>query len=460
MYRSQSATLPVCTCVPYRSHSGSASRPRTAIPVRQCTARPFGASPRAMELERRPGAVQHAHAVSAVSAASAASASIVIAPPPVSLWARRIQYQRQDTLRPATASHLRADSCALGPEQPRILSRAHVTAATTPTTTTAASPFAHHEPVPSSPSSVYSSVYSSIYSVDGTPSPLSPPATPYCSISSPIGTPFYPKPEDYGGYRFARLPQRLSARMPLEILPRAHWLSRVRSCLRLLIIVLSGAVVFMLMHTLSIYRGNRYLELRKGEIPMVWPAHTNLAPTIILTAVAGANFLASVAILSLGFKRSFRRPIRSRDLYRIVAGSFGVVLWAAALVVFHLLDRASKASLGRYSCTNQHQVTNGRYQYLAVCEEQVGAPESPLPLPSHHSPPPLTYSCPRTSPSTPPSAPPPPSCSLSSPSPPQLSKPCAMSLRSPPSRSTRRRTRTTSAMAGGPHGPRRGSNSI
>ena len=159
--------------------------------------------------------------------------------------------------------------------------------------------------------------------------------------------------------------------MPLEILPRAHWLSRVRSCLRLLIIVLSGAVVFMLMHTLGIYRGNRYLELRKGEIPMVWPAHTNLAPTIILVAVAGANFLASVAILSLSFKRSFRRPIRSRDLYRIVAGSFGVVLWAAAIVVFHLLDKASKASLGRYSCTNQAQMTNGRYQYRAVCEEQV-----------------------------------------------------------------------------------------
>ena len=210
-----------------------------------------------------------------------------------------------------------------------------------------------------SPTSIYSTEYLT-----------SPPATSY-NISSPIGDPFYAKPEDYGGYQFVRLPQRLSARMPLEILPRAHWLSRVRSCLRLLIIVLSGAVVFVLMHTLGIYRGNRYLELRKGEIPMVWPAHTNLAPTIILVAVAAANFLASVAILSLSFKRSFRRPIRSRDLYRIVAGSCGVVLWAAALVVFHLLDKASKASLGRYSCTNQGLMTNGRYQYRAVCEEQV-----------------------------------------------------------------------------------------
>ncbi|KAF1362772.1 hypothetical protein EJ07DRAFT_89385, partial [Lizonia empirigonia] len=163
---------------------------------------------------------------------------------------------------------------------------------------------------------------------------------------------------------------RLSARMPLEILPRAHWLSRVRSCLRLLVIVLSGAVVFMLMHTLGIYRGNRYLELRKGEIPMVWPAHTNLAPTMMLLAVAAANFLASVAILSLSFKRSFRRPIRSRDLYRILAGSLGVVLWAAALAVFHLLDHASKASLRRYSCTNQGLVTNGRFQYRVVCKEQ------------------------------------------------------------------------------------------
>lgn len=220
---------------------------------------------------------------------------------------------------------------------------------------------------------------SSIYSTHPATPPL---ATPY-TISSPVGAPFYPKPEDYGGYQFAQAPQRLSASMPLEILPRAHWLSRVRSCLRLLIIVLSGAVVFMLMHTLGIYRGNRYLELRKGEIPMVWPAHTNLAPTIVLTAIAGLNFLASVAILALSFKRSFHRPLRSRDLYRVIAGSVGVVLWAAALAVFHLLDNASKASLGRYSCTNQAQMTNGRYQYRAVCEEQVRASR---PFPPQHPP--------------------------------------------------------------------------
>ncbi|OAL45224.1 hypothetical protein IQ07DRAFT_520015 [Pyrenochaeta sp. DS3sAY3a] len=158
--------------------------------------------------------------------------------------------------------------------------------------------------------------------------------------------------------------------MELAIIPRAHWLSRLRSCLRLLIIVLSGAVVCMLMHTLEIYRGNRYLDLRSGELPMTWPAHTNLAPTIILFAIAAANFLASVAILSLSFKRSFRRPFRSRDLYRIVAGSFGVIMWITALVVFNLLDKASKASLGRYSCTNATILSNGRYQYRAVCEEQ------------------------------------------------------------------------------------------
>jgi hypothetical protein len=349
-------------------------------------------------MEYRPGQFQghHAHAV------SAASASIVIAPPPpVSLWARRNQYptaQAQDTQRRGTTTttpsndhyHLRADSCVLGNESPRIMSRAHV-----PTSTTTRpvlhthhhrNPHNHYTPDPALgvlPSATFSSVPAPFSSSSAQPS--SPPiATPF-SISSPIGAPFYPKPEDYGGYQFAPVPQRLSASMPLATPPRAHWLSRVRSCLRLLIIVLSGAVVFMLMHTLSIYRGNRYLDLRQGEIPMVWPAHTNLAPTIILMAVAGANFLASVAILALSFKRSFRRPIRKRDLYRIVAGSVGVVLWAVALVVFHLLDRASKASLGRYSCTNQAQMTNGRYQYRAVCEEQVRLPPLSLSIPPNHT---------------------------------------------------------------------------
>lgn len=192
-----------------------------------------------------------------------------------------------------------------------------------------------------------------------------PPPAPF-NVSRHFSQPFSSRASDSAGYSL----KRLSMQIELAIVPRAHWLSRLRSCLRLLIIVLSGAVVCTLMHTIEIYRGNRYIDLRKGELPMVWPAHTNLAPTIILFAVAAGNFLASVAILSLSFKRSFRRPFRSRDMYRIVAGSFGVIMWITALVVFNLLDRASKASLGRYSCTNQNVVSNGRYQYRAVCEEQ------------------------------------------------------------------------------------------
>ncbi|KAL6161550.1 hypothetical protein ACJQWK_08260 [Exserohilum turcicum] len=185
---------------------------------------------------------------------------------------------------------------------------------------------------------------------------------------SPTPQPYSPGTKDAGAAcRFTRLS------MPLElaISSRAHWLSRLRSCLRLLIIVLSGAVVCMLMHTFEIYRGNRYIDLRKGELPMIWPARTNLAPSIVLFCIAAANFLASVAILTMSFKRSFRRPFRSRDVYRVVAGSFGVVTWITALVVFYLLNKASKASLGRYSCTNKNILSNGRYQYRAVCEEQV-----------------------------------------------------------------------------------------
>jgi hypothetical protein len=151
---------------------------------------------------------------------------------------------------------------------------------------------------------------------------------------------------------------------------QTHWLSRLRSALRLLVIVLSGAVVVFLVHTLEIYRGNRYLDLRKGELPMTWPARTNLIPTIILFAVAAAHFLASLAVVALSFTRSFRRPIRSRDLYRIVAGSFSVALWGTALAAFTLLDKASKASLGRYACTNRNVMSNGRFQYRTVCEEQ------------------------------------------------------------------------------------------
>jgi hypothetical protein len=207
------------------------------------------------------------------------------------------------------------------------------------------------------------------------------PTTP--SSPAPSGLSFHPKvlhaydrddedadEEDY--YAQKKRPHRFSMIMPSE-LARDHrpWLSRLRSGLRLLIIVLSGAVAGTLIHTLEIYRGNISLDLRSGELPMTWPARTNLAPTLVLFSVAALNFIASVAVMAMAFKRSFRRPIRSRDAYRIFAGCFGVVLWATALIVFNLLDKNSKASLGRYSCTNRNVMSNGRYQYRAVCSEQV-----------------------------------------------------------------------------------------
>lgn len=163
----------------------------------------------------------------------------------------------------------------------------------------------------------------------------------------------------------------MSTRMPVDIyVAPTTWLSGLRSCLRLLIIVLSGAVTGMLVHTMHIYRGNSSLDLRKGELPMTWPARTNLAPTLALFIVAAGHFMASVAIMALSFKRGFRRPIRSRDAYRVVAGSLGVILWATSLVSFHLMDKANRASLGHYACQNRNIMSNGRYQYRAVCSEQ------------------------------------------------------------------------------------------
>ncbi|KAF2645323.1 hypothetical protein P280DRAFT_378725, partial [Massarina eburnea CBS 473.64] len=166
----------------------------------------------------------------------------------------------------------------------------------------------------------------------------------------------------------------LSVRLPMfsDVAPgwQSHWLSRLRSALRLLVVVLSGAVIVFLVHTLEIRRGNRYLDLRKGELPMTWPARTNLYPTLILLIVAIGNFIASVTNIALAFRRSFRRPARTNNLLRMVGGCFGITMWAAGLTAFTLLDKKNKASLGRYSCTNQNVMSNGRYQYRAVCEEQ------------------------------------------------------------------------------------------
>lgn len=161
-------------------------------------------------------------------------------------------------MRPAAQARPRS------PSTPRTMARAYI-ASTSTTTTCLVSPSPHAQP-PASP----------------------PPPAPY-NLHKTHSAPIFhsAKADDWSGFRLATLPARLSARMPLDlaIVPRAHWLSRARSCLRLMIIVLSGAVVCMLVHTLGIYRGNRYLDLRHGELPMTWPAHTNLAPTIVLSTL-------------------------------------------------------------------------------------------------------------------------------------------------------------------------------
>lgn len=173
--------------------------------------------------------------------------------------------------------------------------------------------------------------------------------------------------ELYSGFGSKRQPSRF---MPPEIsVYKLHCLKRLRSALRSLIIVLSGGVVMMLVHTLHIYRRSTYVDLRKGELPMTWPAHTNLAPTLILFSIASANFFVSVAIISGPFTKSFRQS--SQDIYQTVAGSFGIIFWATALVAYNFLNKASKASLSRYACTNENAISNSRYQYRAVCEEQV-----------------------------------------------------------------------------------------
>lgn len=211
-----------------------------------------------------------------------------------------------------------------------------------------------------------------------------PPSCPPYTGSSPTRPTFYPSSDRYSGF-FSKQAQKYT-RMPAELpLPVSAptWLSGLRSALRVLIVVLSGAVAGTLVHTLEIYRGNISLDLRNGELPMTWPARTNLVPTLILFAIAAANFFASVAIMVMGFKRSFRRPIRTRDMYRVVAGSFGVVLWITAIIVFYFFDKSSRASLGRYACTNKNVMSNGRYQYRAVCSEQVRPSQ---PLPCRHAP--------------------------------------------------------------------------
>ena len=198
-----------------------------------------------------------------------------------------------------------------------------------------------------------------------------PPPEPLRSISSTV-RPHHSALSDRQSGFDSKQTQESGVRMPSELYySPPQWLTGFRSALRLLIVVLSAGVAGTLIHTLEIYRGNISLDLRKGELPMTWPAHTNLVPTLALFAVAAASLFASLAIIILNLRNPFKRPLRSRDAYRIIAGSFAITLWACALAIFNWIDQTSRASLGRYACMHRNVMSNGRLQYRAVCSEQV-----------------------------------------------------------------------------------------
>ena len=186
------------------------------------------------------------------------------------------------------------------------------------------------------------------------------------SISAPIGEPYYPTAEQYGGYGtvFSRMRSDTHSSNP-------DWLSSVRSALRLLIIIASGAVIGLLTHTIIIYRSNRFIKLRDGEVPVPWPAKTNMISTYTLLTVAVTGFLVSVTSLVLSFLKMFRRRSPSRNATRIMVASGGVVGWTAALLVYSIVNNETNASLGNYACRNRNRMANGRYQHRLVCDEQV-----------------------------------------------------------------------------------------
>ena len=148
------------------------------------------------------------------------------APPATETHTTHVLWARRETLPPPSRptspspargcatpnnSHARADSSVLGSlNRPKIMARAYLAStkslrrSSTSTTTTTTTRLDDN-------TTILPSAF-----------PPSPPPPRRYNISRPIGAPFYPKAEDYGGYPHPRLPARLEgqavfAPYPLEI---------------------------------------------------------------------------------------------------------------------------------------------------------------------------------------------------------------------------------------------------
>ncbi|KAH8674564.1 hypothetical protein BGZ60DRAFT_429559 [Tricladium varicosporioides] len=141
-----------------------------------------------------------------------------------------------------------------------------------------------------------------------------------------------------------------------------HRVSRTRLVIRILSFILSGALVAVLSHALSVYYGSKnkvVMDVRLDSELRVWPRDMKMRPTLVLLAAASlATFLSGILCLA-SFTKAVRKITSFGNIATAMVSIIGFALWVAAAIYYKVDDLNEKAryDMLSFTCARRHDDT-------------------------------------------------------------------------------------------------------
>ena len=147
------------------------------------------------------------------------------------------------------------------------------------------------------------------------------------------------------------------------------WPKFLAASFHVFVIFSTGAVIGLLVHTLSGYSRTRGINFNGANHS--WPADLDLHPSVLFLVVASISLVASSAgsLITLLHLRSPR--FSSAELASIIISLALLFLWLAVDLVEGHSEQTPKRSLLSWACRRESSPTNVLVRYGSICAEQV-----------------------------------------------------------------------------------------
>ncbi|KAK5048296.1 hypothetical protein LTR84_005966 [Exophiala bonariae] len=135
--------------------------------------------------------------------------------------------------------------------------------------------------------------------------------------------------------------------------------SRIRLIVRILSFLLTGAIVIVLAHALSIYFSSRDKTMYDARLQIdirVWPNNMKTRPTLLLLGAASAATLLSGTLCVGSFSKVVRRLTPTSNILTMAVSAVALALWIAVAILYKAddLNPAEHWDMLSFTCGRRH----------------------------------------------------------------------------------------------------------